>query len=122
MNLFIFVQLIWVFDPFYCLEVFLHSSGWGGYDITRCHTRISLSKLAPFDIAKTAQMGLYKQVLRLDWTGSDTANAAQQGGRTWQSFVRVKNGHENFRQIHIYNFRDKWVVFARNCKFATLTQ
>ena len=60
MNLFIFVVLILVFDPFYCLGVFLHRSGWGGYDITRCHKRISLTKLAPFDTASTAQMGLYK--------------------------------------------------------------
>ena len=60
MNLFIFVQFIWVFDPFYCLGVFLHRSGWGGCDITRCHKRISLTKLAPFDTANTAQMGLYK--------------------------------------------------------------
>ena len=60
MNLFIFVELVLVFDPFYCLEVFLHSSGWGGYDITRCHTRISLTKLVPFDTVNTAQMGLDK--------------------------------------------------------------
>ena len=45
-----------------------------------------------------------------------------QGGRTWQPFVGGKNGHENFRQTHIYNLRKKCVVFARNCKFAYLTQ
>ena len=45
-----------------------------------------------------------------------------QGGRTWQPFVGGKNGHENFRQARIYNFRDKCVVFARNRKFANLTQ
>ena len=45
-----------------------------------------------------------------------------QGGRTWQPFVGGKNGHENFRQARIYNFRDKRVVFARNRKYATLTQ
>ena len=45
-----------------------------------------------------------------------------QGGRTWQPFVGGKNGHENIRQTHIYNFRDKCVVFARNRKFANLTQ
>ena len=45
-----------------------------------------------------------------------------QGGRTWQPFVGGKNGHENFRQVRIYNFRDKWVVFARNLKFWDLTQ
>ena len=45
-----------------------------------------------------------------------------QGGRTWQPFVGGKNGHENFRQGRIYNFRDKCVVFARNCKFANLIQ
>ena len=45
-----------------------------------------------------------------------------QGGRTWQPFVGGKNGPENFRQARIYNFRGKWVVFARNRKFANLTQ
>ena len=45
-----------------------------------------------------------------------------QGGRTWQLFVGGKNGHENFRQAGIYNFREKCVVFARNRKFANLTQ
>ena len=46
----------------------------------------------------------------------------EQGGRTWQPFVEGKNGHENFRQTHVYNFRDKCVIFARNRKFANLTQ
>ena len=46
----------------------------------------------------------------------------QQGGRTWQPFVGSKNGNENFRQARIYNFRDKCVVFVRNCKIANLTQ
>ena len=41
-----------------------------------------------------------------------------QGGRTWQPFVEGKNGHENFRQARMYNFRDKCDVFAGNCKFA----
>ena len=45
-----------------------------------------------------------------------------QGGRTWQPFVGSKNGNENFRQARIYNFRVKCVVFARNRKFAKLTQ
>ena len=45
-----------------------------------------------------------------------------QGGRIWQPFVGGKNGHENFRQECIYNFRDKCVIFARNHKFANLTQ
>ena len=45
-----------------------------------------------------------------------------QGGRTWQPFVRSKNGSENFRQARIYNFYVKCVVFARNRKFAKLTQ
>ena len=45
-----------------------------------------------------------------------------QGGRTWQPFVGSKNGNENFRQERIYNFRVKCVVFARNHKFAKLTQ
>ena len=47
---------------------------------------------------------------------------ALQGGRTWQSFVGGKNGHENFRQTRTYNFRNKCVVFARNLKFSNLTQ
>ena len=42
-----------------------------------------------------------------------------QGGKTWQPFVGSKNGNENFRHARIYNFR---VVFARNRKFAKLTQ
>ena len=46
----------------------------------------------------------------------------RQGGITWQHFVGSKNGHENFRQARSYNFRDKCVVFARNRKFANLTQ
>ena len=46
---------------------------------------------------------------------------SEQGGRTWQPFVGGKNGHENFRQAHIYKFRDKCVVFARKRKFAKLT-
>ena len=45
-----------------------------------------------------------------------------QGGRTWQPFVGDKNGHENFCQARIYSFREKCVVFARNRKFAKLTQ
>ena len=45
-----------------------------------------------------------------------------QGGRTWQPFVRSKNGNENFCQARIYNFRVKCVVFARNRKFAKLSQ
>ena len=49
-------------------------------------------------------------------------NTANQGGRTWQPFVRSKNGNENFRQARIYNFRVKCVIFARNRKFAKLTQ
>ena len=39
----------------------------------------------------------------------------------WQklaAFRRGQNGHENFRQARICYFRDKCVVFARNCKFA----
>ena len=85
MNLFIFVVLILVFDPFYCLGVFLHRSGWGGCDITRCHKRISLTKLAPFDTANTAQMGSYKcsdgivRVLRWDCTSFGTVKTAQMG-------------------------------------------
>ena len=46
----------------------------------------------------------------------------EQGGRTWQPIVGGKNGRENFRQARSYNFCDKSVVFARNRKFAYLTQ
>ena len=45
----------------------------------------------------------------------------QQGGRTWQPFVGGKNGQANFRQAN-YNFRDKCIVFARNCKVANVIQ
>ena len=45
-----------------------------------------------------------------------------QGGRTWQAFGGGKNGLETFRQARIYNFRDKCVVFARNCKIVNLAQ
>ena len=45
-----------------------------------------------------------------------------QGSRSWQPFGEGKNGHRNFRQVRIYYFRDKCVVFARNSKFENLTQ
>ena len=48
--------------------------------------------------------------------------AFRQGGRTWQTFVGSKNGNENFCQARIYNFCVKCVIFARNRKFAKLTQ
>ena len=50
------------------------------------------------------------------------SNNRQQGGRTWQTFVGSKNGHENFRQVRINNLRVKCVVFALNRKFEKLTQ
>ena len=40
-----------------------------------------------------------------------------QGGRTWQPIVGGKNGHENFRQARIYNFRDKCDIFERIYNF-----
>ena len=43
----------------------------------------------------------------------------------WQNlaaFRRGENSHENFRQARIYNFRNKYVVFARKRKFANLTK
>ena len=46
----------------------------------------------------------------------------QQGGRSWQPFGEGKNGQKNFRQSSIYFFCDKCIVFARNYKFANLTQ
>ena len=45
-----------------------------------------------------------------------------QGGRCWQPFSERKNGHTNFHQVRICYFRDKCVVFARNCKFANIIQ
>ena len=45
-----------------------------------------------------------------------------QGCRSWQSFSEGKNGPKMFRQERIYYFRDKCVVFARNCKFSNWTQ
>ena len=51
---------------------------------------------------------------------SEEKITSQQGGRTWQPFVGSKIGNENFRQAHIYNFRVKCVVLARNRKFAKL--
>ena len=41
-----------------------------------------------------------------------------QGGRSWQG----KNGHKSFCLAYICYFRDKCVVFARNCKFANLIE
>ena len=39
-----------------------------------------------------------------------------QGGRNWQQpFGEHKNGHKNFCQVPICYFRDKCIVFARNC-------
>ena len=49
-------------------------------------------------------------------------NGRLQGGRTWQPFVGNKNRNEHFPQARIYNFRVKCVIFARNRKFAKLTQ
>ena len=44
------------------------------------------------------------------------------GGRSWQHFGEGRKDHKNFHQARVYYFRDKCVVFARNCKFAHLTQ
>ena len=46
-------------------------------------------------------------------------NGMFQGGRSWPPFGEGKNGHKSFRQARICYFRDKCVVFARNCKFAS---
>ena len=40
------------------------------------------------------------------------------GWQSWQPFGAGKNGHKIFRQMRIYYFCDKCVVFAHNCKFA----
>ena len=55
-------------------------------------------------------------------TTSNKCSTQNQGGRAWQPFVRGKNGHENFHQARIYNFRVKCVAFACNRKFAKLTE
>ena len=65
-------------------------------------------------------MGIHKIIIHCV-SLSFFAIRMQQGGRTWQAFGGGKNGHETFRQVRIYNFRDKWVVFARNLKFSNLT-
>ena len=46
----------------------------------------------------------------------------KQGSRSWQPFIEGKKGHEKLRKARIYYFCDKCIVFARNCKFAHLTQ
>ena len=48
--------------------------------------------------------------------------SAPSGWQNLAAFRRGQNGHGNCRQARIYNFRDKCVVFARNRKFANLTQ
>ena len=49
-------------------------------------------------------------------------HATAQDGKSWQPFGEDKNGHKNFREARICYFREKCVVFARNRKFAKLTQ
>ena len=58
----------------------------------------------------------------LNTNTNTNTNTQKQGGRTWQPFVGGKNGHEFLRQARIYNFCNKCVIFARNRKFAKLTQ
>ena len=41
-----------------------------------------------------------------------------QGGKSWQPFGEGKIAHKNFRLARICYFCDKYVSFARNCKFA----
>ena len=48
--------------------------------------------------------------------------ATAQGGRVWQPFCESKNGHKYFLGASICYFRNKCVVFARNCKFVNFTQ
>ena len=49
---------------------------------------------------------------------SFVVSSESQGARCWQPFSEGKNGHKSFRLAYICYFRDKCVVFARNCKFA----
>ena len=60
-----------------------------------------------------------RKILKLDIVDVDKMF---QGGRTWWPFVGGKNGHENFRQMRIYNFCDKCVIFAQNRKIANSAQ
>ena len=61
------------------------------------------------------ERGLIEQLLNKE-------ELTDQVGRNWQHFGEGKKDHKNFRQARVYYFRDKCVVFARNCKFAPLTQ
>ena len=45
-----------------------------------------------------------------------------QGGQKLATFGKGKNNHKNFGQGRIYYFRDKWLVFERNCIVANLNQ
>ena len=67
-------------------------------------------------------LGSYSRNWILFWEGIMGKHHYRHDGRSWQPFVEGKNGHENFRQTGIYYFRDKCVVFVRNCKFKNLTQ
>ena len=60
-------------------------------------------------------MGTWIYVRVIDrWPAQISINLlpGKQGGRTWQPFVGGINGHENFRQARIYNFRGKKVKYA----------
>ena len=53
---------------------------------------------------------------------NDTRGLNQPG---WQKLAALGEGindHKKFRQARVHYFDDKCVVFARNCKFAHLTQ
>jgi len=52
---------------------------------------------------------------------SKTFGHHEQGGRSWHPFGECKDGHK-ICQVRICYFRDKFVIFARNCKFANLFQ
>ena len=49
-------------------------------------------------------------------------SAVKQGGRSWQPFIESKNCHKNVLLARIRYFCDKWIVRARHCTLANLTQ
>ena len=74
------------------------------------------------DACNEVQIQVGDLVIILILTNFEKKLPSEQGGRSWQPFGEGKNGHQSFRQPRICYFRDKCIVFARNCKFANLIQ
>ena len=53
-----------------------------------------------------------KKLLQILYDLKKKGMLQHQGGRSWQPFGQGKNGHQNFRQMRIYFFRNKYVDFA----------